>query len=747
MAREQVQIGPAASWIDPCYYDEHFKPKLRGELTYLLWENQVHAELGQSYVHVAERLESQRAVRSQSQGQINFDPQTESLVLHFIKTRRGESETDHAHLDRIQFLQREVGLEGSVIGGQITLLLLLEDVRPGDILEYSYTITTRRRIMPENLIAFFSLPTGTEIGKYRFLVLHSEKRAVKWKTFFPNFEPRITTSNGEVCCYWMDANYASPEPEAGAPAGCLMFPWIQVSDCPDWQTVARAVLAAWEKEIPGDAIAQMVDEITKFSPDPLARITKAIETVQDDFRYLSVNVELGGQIPASPDTVIRRRYGDCKDLAFLLVQILRALGVPARPVLVHWHWRKSVGSMLPSPGAFNHAIVEYEIENEKRWVDGTLKNQGGGALHRCITDFGFGLPINANTTELAPVPKGSLPTGKYDVTESILLDTTGKPSCLAVVVTVTGAFADQYRNDFANSGIDMLAKERAQACANRFKSVTRLKPLEVRDDRNNNEFVLAEAFEIVTPILVDKARKACLFQIYSNFTAGNLVHPGLAARRHPVALPFPFNLTHTVELELTGLNSITLPFFQLGNQYFTFSRRSRSWPSRLRVVFSLETLADAIPPDKLGEHRKNVEAIHEAGVIHLQLPTGYSRNQPRWNFGALPPPSPSRTAAVVTTQKQLSPVQGPATTSEKEAIMLQRTAEFAGMPATGKEMPPAREAIHTWKLPLKSHAHLKGALASWKSAVPLHFISFSFQPWHGLRHFAFTGTGNMNSLG
>jgi hypothetical protein len=694
MARERVQVGPPASWIDSCSYDPHFTPKLRGEVTYLLCETQIHAELGQTYEHAALRLESQRAVAANAQRQIYFEPQTQSVVLHSVKIHRGNSETEHLSLDRIQFLRREAELEGHVIRGYITLLLLLEDVRPGDILEYSYTITTRRRVMPENLIAFFSLTAGAEIGKYCFLIRYAETRAVKWKASSPNLTPKITTDNGLVTCYWTDANYVAPEAEGGAPAGHLMFPWIQVSDCPDWQTVSRAVLSAWEKEPQGEALDGMIEEIKKFSPDPLARITKAIETVQDDIRYLAVDIELGGQIPSAPDAVIRRRYGDCKDVAFLLVHVLRKLDIPARPVLVHGYWTKAVASMLPSPSVFNHAIVEYEIGNEKRWVDGTAKNQGGGALNRSIRDFGFGLPLDSETTALAPVPKASLPKGTCEITESIQLDTSGKQSYLAIVVTTTGFHADSLRNDYANSGIDVMAKDRAQACANRFTSVTRIKPLEIRDDRNANEFVLAEAFEIVTPILVDKFSKSCLFRIQSNPTAGHLIHPGLAVRRHPLGLPYPLNHTHTVELDMPGLSSVSLPIFQLGNKYFSFSRRSRSWPNRLKMVFSLETLADAIPPDKLSEHRKNVEAIHEAAVVHLQLPTGYSRSKPRWDFGALPPPKPSRAAnSIVATQKPVAPVPGPVTTEEKEAVALQKTAELAGMPATAKEMPPAREPI------------------------------------------------------
>jgi len=511
LARERVSLGPPPDWILPSEYDKTFTTKIRGEATYLLKDTQIQAELGQTYAHRVVRLESQNQVQLRSQWRLGFEPQTQSLILHSIKIRRGDSEMEHAALDRMQFLQREAALERFAIHGSITLLLLLEDVRPGDILDVSYTVIDRPRLMPEYLTAFFELRAGTEIGKYRFLVRHNERRPLKWKSSAAQFTPVITTENGEVCCVWSGEKYAAPEAEGGTPFWHMMFQWIEVSDCPDWQTVAGNFLNVWNKIPSGENVQKLVEEITASSPDLLARVTRAIEIVQDDFRYLSVNLEFGGQVPAAPDTVVRRRYGDCKDLAFLLVQLLRALGVQARPVLVHTVWGKSIGSMLPAPQMFNHVVVEYEIGNEKRWVDGTAKNQGGGALNRHITDFGLGLPIDAATTKLEPVPAASLKAGTYDIKETIILDTTGKTSFLALVITATGVQADSLRHEFANAGIDAIAKNRLQAYANRFSRAARTKALECRDDREANEFVLAEAYEIATPILVHEQGRICLF--------------------------------------------------------------------------------------------------------------------------------------------------------------------------------------------------------------------------------------------
>src|SRR5690606_24345355 len=130
--------------------------------------------------------------------------------------------------------------------------------------------------------------------------------------------------------------------------------------------------------------------------------------IQDDFRYLSVNLEVGGQIPSNPDDVIRRRYGDCKDLSLLLTYILRRLGVDPRPLLVHSHPGRALPDMLPSTCLFNHVIVEYSVEGQSYWVDPTFSQQGGGR-QRAAPEYYHALPIQSGSGDLLPqpaVPKG-----------------------------------------------------------------------------------------------------------------------------------------------------------------------------------------------------------------------------------------------------------------------------------------------------------------------------------------------------
>jgi MFS family permease len=645
LARECVQIGPAPNWVIPCPYNSDFAPTSRGPLTCLLIEQQVQADLRQTYVRTAQRLETMQAIQQQSNWRLAFEPQTQSIILHSIKVRRGSLEVEHLSLERLQFLQREAGLEGLVISGWVTILLLLEDVCPGDVLEWSYTLTNRPKLLPDNISCFFTLPPGFEIGKYHFSIRHREGRDLQWKSSSPELAPTRELESGEVCYALRGEKMSVPAIEDSTPSSYLAFPWIQMSDCADWQTVARAVTEAWKEEPTGDGMAKLLEEINRVDTNLLARINRAIELVQDGFRYLSVNLELGGQIPASAETVVRRRYGDCKDMAFLLVRILRALGVRSRPILVHTAWRSSIAEMLPSPSVFNHVVVEYEIENERRWVDATLKQQGGNALHRGVPDFAFGLPIDRDTNALSAIPKESLPSGSIHVKESFILDTSGGASLLALVILAKGIQAEAFRAEFANEGIEAVAKKRLQACANRFSNATRIGQLQYRDDRELNEFAIADTFEIKGFLRRDPNSKTCLFLVRGEAAPPNFVCPSPTARRSPIAEPFPCRRTHVVEIDFSGMRTINVPMFETGNEFFSFSRRTKALPKFLWVTFAFNALADSVPAKRIQEHRKSVASVWEASRLELRFPLGVSRGRRRSDFGALPGVSATNVAS------------------------------------------------------------------------------------------------------
>jgi transglutaminase-like putative cysteine protease len=636
-ARERVRIEPVPNWVLACAYAPDFRAKTAGPVTHLLIDRQVHAELHQTFVRMAVRLETMQAVQHESQWRLEFSPRSQAVALHSIKVRRGAAETEHLALDRLHFLQREAGLEGFVIDGWVTLLLLLEDVRPGDVLEWAYTIQSQSQVLPDSCAAFFSLPANTQVGTHHLWVQFAEARPLRWKSSASDLEPVETRENGVVRWQWFSTGYACPAAEESVPAWYIGYPWIQISDCADWNIIAAAFAGAWKEEPASDALAVQAREILAAETDLPGKVDRAIQLVQDEFRYLSVNLELGGQVPTDSETVIRRRYGDCKDLAFLLVQLLRQIGISARPVLVNTVLGKSVKALLPSAGAFNHAVVEFQIDGETRWVDATMKRQGGSALNRIVPDYGVGLPVEAASSELIPPPDASLQPGVFELKESLLVDTTGDPSHLSVVVNARGLYAEKLRAEFENEGLEAIAKKRLQIYTDKFVEAKRIGPLQYRDDREANQFALAEVFEVNGFLYTDDTPDCCWLNFQNDVLCGTLTRPAAGPRRTPLALPYPCRIVHTIEVESPGLEVAALPAARLRGDFFEFACTSRGVRKFTSATFSLTTLTDAVAPGRMDDYKKQVEQVMPLSSLRVRLPLGYSRVRKRGDFGVLPP--------------------------------------------------------------------------------------------------------------
>ncbi len=635
-ARESVSVAPIPDWADHTPVQIVPPAKAGHNFTGLLFERQIEVGKRQTCFRQAVRLETMEAVQSQSQWRLSFEPRTQAVFLHWIKIVRGDTETEHLKLESARLLERETGLEGLVIDGSFTLLLVLEDVRPGDVLDWCYTVEDRSELFAAHCASWFALPVGIVVAQYRFAVRFEESRSLQWKSSNPDLAPTERRECGMVFWEWLGQILEPPMPEPCTPEWHLGFQWMQISDFPDWALVAAILADAWKEDADDHSLDELAREIEQSDAESVARVERALRLVQDEHRYLSVNLELGGQIPTPPASVARRRYGDCKDLCFLLVHILRRLGVAARPVLVHTVLRKSIADLLPMPGLFNHVVVEFQLNGETRWVDATLKQQGGGPLRRVISEFGFGLPVDSPTTALLAQPAALPNLGTYELTEHILLETSGGPSLIAVSVHAQGSHAEALRRQFETTPRSELADERQRAYAKQFSTATRTGDLQHRYDRDANEFVISEVFAIKGFLGRSRTPDTCHFQIPTPLIAQVLAMADATPRRTPFGLPHPCFFTHTVVVESSSLSPMTVPRYDLKTAFLRCARRVRSLHRTWSMTLSFSTETDSVAPEQISGYRSALEEIWRESNWSLTIPVGIPRPLPSRNFGVLP---------------------------------------------------------------------------------------------------------------
>ncbi len=99
------------------------------------------------------------------------------------------------------------------------------------------------------------------------------------------------------------------------------------------------------------------------APTNRGKIKLIYDYVRKNIRYIAEEQGLNAIVPRDPTTVFTRKYGDCKDKAFLVSAIAKKYGITVYPVLV------STNPKLPfkavHPTLFNHVICLYEEGNER----------------------------------------------------------------------------------------------------------------------------------------------------------------------------------------------------------------------------------------------------------------------------------------------------------------------------------------------------------------------------------------------
>jgi transglutaminase-like putative cysteine protease len=93
--------------------------------------------------------------------------------------------------------------------------------------------------------------------------------------------------------------------------------------------------------------------------DFMARLSKVADFMQQQIRYVAIEIGIGGLQPHPAEDVFRSRYGDCKDKATLMITMLDSVGIRATWVPVDDR-RGVVDPAAPSIIG-NHMIMAIEI--------------------------------------------------------------------------------------------------------------------------------------------------------------------------------------------------------------------------------------------------------------------------------------------------------------------------------------------------------------------------------------------------
>jgi hypothetical protein len=248
----------------------------------------------------------------------------------------------------------------------------------------------------------------------------------EYKAVFLNYPEVKETSQGPNQWQWVVNNVEAIRPEDDMPpwravAGQMIVSFFspgggQTSGFGSWNDMAlwEAGLVRGRRESSPE-IKQKVAELTASETTELGKMRALGKFVQDDIRYVAIELGIGGWQPHPASDVFSHHFGDCKDKATLMSTMLKEIGIDSYYVIVNVN-RGAVNEKTPAVNWFNHAILAIKLPDSVSdpSLTAVFKDQKVGRLlifdpTDDLTPFGYLRgPLQANYALLVTEAGGEL---------------------------------------------------------------------------------------------------------------------------------------------------------------------------------------------------------------------------------------------------------------------------------------------------------------------------------------------------
>jgi hypothetical protein len=611
--------APPPSWVKQCDFlaDLPVKPS---QITnqYLLDDVQVNWEEKTRYIHRAKKVLNKEGVTQLGRLEIGFNPRYEKIVLHSLNMTREGVCSNRLESSRSRVLQREEGLEKSLYKGNLSLIYFLDDVRVGDILEYSYSIIGASPTFSSHYYSFMLLQEEFIIEKRSYRLLIDPSHKITIKPFHTSIKPQISDISPTLREFSLEITGGESVPiDSNLPGWYNPCPRLQFTEYPSWKAVIEKVepLYSLPKDffvnIPPD-MTDLVSKWKKATKDPVTRATLALRFVQDEVRYLGFAEEENTAYPIDPKIAFQRRFGDCKDKTMLLHALLKLMEIPSTPVLVNMKSGKRLPEILPFLGAFNHIILQIHIGKSSFFVDSTISFQGGALKDNFLPNYQWGLPVSPKSTKLIPLPKPTMLkpeeiTATFVFKEPDVVD-------LTIETYFHGMRADNMRESLDRKGIKGISENFENDIHKKYNGATLTSPITFSDDRDANIVCSVEHYRI--PTLEGTNGKN--LKIHSHVIENCLRKDIKPERTLPYALPYPYAVKEHIHVEnpfnTWAPNIDNLSFEHESLQY---SHLLKTGTHTLDFSYELKHLQDHVESGHLKKYWEIINQIKPKGAIEV----------------------------------------------------------------------------------------------------------------------------------
>lgn len=622
--KKGFSIGTMPSWVVPATWADAPKDSSGrvGGYYYLVYDQQIHAEQQQVFTQTAIKVKNEKGLSYASVIEESYDPTFQKITFHSLYVQRGNTKIDHLKASNFQILQREENLSRASYDGSLTAMVNLKDVKPGDIVVYSLTVTGFNPVFKNHFFRKLQFNFGVPIHLVQYRLLASVNRKLYFKD--SNQPPSAEkSSSGNTSIYqWKAERVGAYNSEDRTPSWVNPYMRVEVTDFKDWNELSEWALELFKvQRKPSPKLQAFMDSIRAL-PTVEHQVIAAIRTIQDKVRYFSLVDGMSSYQPHPPSEVFSNRYGDCKDKSLLLAQVLSSVGVKSAPVLVTTDVGPALKELLPSPWNFNHCIVRFELQDSAYYVDPTISFQRGGLEQLSTPAYHFGVvadPALPGLTEIAnpPVNKSLI----RAVEDFEFLAVPG-PATLHVETVYSGAEANGVRDGFKAAAQEDTDQNYRDFYANEYPNITLTKSIRYEDDTIKNTVRVIEDYQVPDFWLYDSTARQYKAEMYGRVIGGYLSKPSTKSRKMPFTITYPLDIELVTNVHLPETWNVTDAEKTIQGPGFVFKASTFYHDRLIRNRFTYLHTTNAVEPGKTSEFANKIDDIYNELTFVLNYTPG-----------------------------------------------------------------------------------------------------------------------------
>lgn len=608
--------APAPGWLVPYQPDLTRKANLKeiNEGYYqLLFEEQRHLEKQTVYRHIIRQIVSEAGIQNGSEIHAEYDPTYEKLQFHQVIIRRNGQVINRLDPAKFKILQQETELSMFIYSGIYSAYLIVEDVRKGDQIEYAYSITGENPIYKGKFSHTFYFTAYEPIMNFYKTMLVSPSRHLSFKKLNHSPEPVQKNHNGLVLYEWnlQDTVNVTKNGPGNLPRWYTSYPHTEVSEFESWKDVADWGRQVSNLPLSGPEITARVALLKQQAEGSKEKyLLAAIRFVQDDIRYMGIEMGEYSHQPNQPEKVCKQRFGDCKDKSLLLCALLRAAGIEAYMAYVHTEYRDKIAGQLPSPDRFNHAITQIRFNGNTYWVDATISYQRGKLKDRYNPVYGQALVITDTTTSLTKIPVKN--PGNIFAEENITLpDKRNNVATLEVRTEYTGYHADNFRNALAEQSRNSLQDSYVDFYSDLYGDAEVADSMTIEDNEVENIIRVKERYQISDPWKADSLQPgAFVFNTSAHLLTDKIVSAD-NGRSAPLGLSYPLNVKHFINIKFPEEWSLSEESLSLKTLAYDFTFSPRVYENTVSLHYQFITLRDHVRADEMSQYVRDINRVND----------------------------------------------------------------------------------------------------------------------------------------